>query len=163
MRRAAILGLLSTTVVAAAAACRAADADAVAEQLRALERERVRALVAADTTTAGRLHAPDFHLINPLGGALSRAEYLGAIASGVLDYRVWEPDSITVRMHDDVALLRYSSSLEVVFQGQQIPLQRYWHTDAYEKRDGRWQVVWSHATLVQSPPNVPPARSPASP
>jgi hypothetical protein len=163
MRRAAILGLLRTTLVAAAAGCRAADVDADAERLRALERERVRALVAADTTTAGRLQAPDFQLINPLGGALSRAEYLGAIASGVLDYRVWEPDSITVRMHDDVALLRYSSSLEVVFQGRLIPLQRYWHTDAYERRDGRWQVVWSHATLMQSPPDVPPAGSPASP
>ena len=24
----------------------------------------------------------------------------------------------------------------------------HWHTDLYERRDGRWQVVWSHATGI---------------
>jgi hypothetical protein len=161
MRCAPILGPLGTALIVATAGCAAGATASDPEQLRALERERVRSLVAADTAAAGRLHASDFQLINPLGGSLSRADYLGAIASGVLDYRVWEPDSITVRMHDDVALLRYSSTLEVVFQGQLIPLQRYWHTDAYEKRDGGWKVVWSHATLMQSVPGVAtPGESP---
>lgn len=26
--------------------------------------------------------------------------------------------------------------------------ERYWHTDAYKKCDGRWQVVWSQATGI---------------
>jgi hypothetical protein len=24
----------------------------------------------------------------------------------------------------------------------------FWHTDIYEKRDGHWQAVWSHATRI---------------
>jgi hypothetical protein len=24
-----------------------------------------------------------------------------------------------------------------------------WHTDSYEQRDGRWQVVWSQATEIR--------------
>ena len=26
--------------------------------------------------------------------------------------------------------------------------RRYWHTDYYERRDDRWQVIWSHATEI---------------
>jgi hypothetical protein len=42
------------------------------DQLRAIERERLRSLVDADVATARRLHADDFELINPKGGSLSK-------------------------------------------------------------------------------------------
>ena len=42
-----------------------------------------------------------------------------------------------------------ASQLEIVVQGNHIPRQRYWHTDLYERREGRWQVVWSQATGIQ--------------
>lgn len=50
---------------------------AEADRLRAIERERLRALVAADMDVAERLHAADFQLINPAGAVLSREQYLG--------------------------------------------------------------------------------------
>ena len=55
---------------------------AEAERLRATERERLQALVGADVARARRLHADDFQLINPLGGVLSKEQYLGGIESG---------------------------------------------------------------------------------
>jgi len=78
---------------------------------------------------------------------LSKDEYLGHIASGYLDYRVWEPDVIAVRVQGRMALLRYHAHLDIVVAGHDVvgPLRRYWHTDSYEQRDGRWQVVWSQA------------------
>jgi hypothetical protein len=97
---------------------------------------------------AHQLHADDFQLITPAGGALSKEQYLGGIASGEIDYRVWEPDSIAVRLYGQAAVLRYQSQLEIVVRGRQVPLRRYWHTDSYEKRNGRWQVVWSQATEI---------------
>ena len=97
---------------------------------------------------ARQLHADDFQLINPLGQSLSKEQYLGGIASGDLDYLVWEPESIEVRLYDQAAVIRYQSQLEIVVQGQKVPRQRYWHTDSYEKRNGRWQVVWSQATGI---------------
>ncbi|HJR16664.1 MAG TPA: nuclear transport factor 2 family protein [Gemmatimonadales bacterium] len=120
-----------------------------ADILRETERERLRALVAADVTRARQLHADDFQLINPLGGVLSKDEYLGAIGSGVVNYLFWEADTIAVRIYGDVAIVRYQSQLEIVVQGNHIPRQRYWHTDVYERREGQWQVVWSHATGIQ--------------
>lgn len=116
--------------------------------LRDTERERLRALVAADVARAGPLHADDFQLINPLGGALSKEQYLGGIASGQIKYLAWEPESIAVRRYGDVAVIRYQSQLEIIVQGRHIPRQRYWHTDLYERRNGQWQVVWSHATGI---------------
>ncbi len=122
----------------------AADQDA--ELLRATERERLRALVSGDVERAGQLHTEDFQLINPLGGALSKEQYLDGISSGQIRYLHWEPESITVRLYGDVAVIRYLSQLEIVVRGHHIPRQRYWHTDLYERHGPQWQVVWSHAT-----------------
>ena len=119
-----------------------------ADLIRATERERIRALVEANMEVARQLHADDFQLINPRGQSLSKEQYLGGIASGDLDYLVWEPESIEVRLYDQAAAIRYQSQLEIVVQGQKVPRQRYWHTDSYEKRNGGWQVVWSQATGI---------------
>jgi len=52
-----------------------------------------------------------------------------------------------MRLHrPDAAVIRYRSVIEGVVGGRPIPRGRYWHTDAYERRGGRWQVVWSQAT-----------------
>ena len=117
--------------------------------IRETERERLRALVEGNMEVARKLHADDFQLINPLGGTLSKEQYLGGVASGEINYLVWEPDAIAVRVYGEAALIRYQSELEIVVQGRKVPRQRYWHTDSYEKREGRWQVVWSQATAIQ--------------
>jgi hypothetical protein len=99
--------------------------------------------------TAERVHADDFQLITPGGVALSKAEYLQGVASAVTDYRVWEVDSpIDVRLFDGVAILRYRSILHMIYHGKDLGPDRFWHTDSYEWRAGRWQVVWSHATRI---------------
>ena len=124
-------------------------AAAEAELLRATERQRLRALVTVDMERAQQLHAEDFQLITPSGSVLSKEHYLGRIASGEFDYRVWEPMSIEVRLYGQVALIRYRAQLQIAVRGEVSPLGHYWHTDSYEKRDGRWQVVWSQATKIQ--------------
>lgn len=119
------------------------------ELLRHTERGRLRSLVAADTEAARALHADDFQLITPLGSMLSREQYLGAIAAGHMRYLSWEPEAISVRLYGTAAVLRYQAQLEIVFGGHVVPRARYWHTDSYEWRDGRWQAVWSQATAIR--------------
>ena len=122
----------------------------VAEQIRAVEHERLRALVEADVEAAGRLHADDFQLINPLGGSLSKNEYLGAIAAGEIDYLAWEPAAIEVKLYGDAAVIRYQARLQIKVKAlPDAPSGRFWHTDVYERRNGLWQVVWSQATQIQ--------------
>ena len=118
------------------------------DDLRRIERKRLRLLVDGDVAAARQLHADDFQLINPFGGSPSKEEYLGAIEAGALKYLVWEPEEIEVRAYGNGAVLRYRARLENVFRGQRRTLRRYWHTDVYERREGRWQVVWSDATEI---------------
>jgi hypothetical protein len=126
------------------------SATELAELIRAIERKRLRALVEANMPVARELHADDFQLINPSGRSLSKEQYLGGIASGAINYQVWEPDTIEVRLYNEVAIIRYQSQVEIILEGQRSPRRRLWHTDCYEFRDGRWQVVWSQATAIIS-------------
>lgn len=122
----------------------------MAQQIRAVEQERLRALVDADIETASRLHADDFQLINPMGGSLSKDQYLGAIAAGEVDYLAWEPGAIEVKFYGDAAVIRYQANLRIKVKAMpDAPSGRFWHTDVYERRNGVWQVVWSQATQIQ--------------
>jgi hypothetical protein len=122
----------------------------LADLLRTTERKRLRAFVEADMDVLEPLHADDFQLINPGGRPFTKAEYLGGIASGAIDYRVWEPDSaIDVHLYGNAAAIRYRSQIEIVVGGETFPLRSFWHTDIYEQSAGRWQIVWSQATAVQ--------------
>lgn len=122
----------------------------LADLLRATEHERLRSLVDADIATADRLHADDYQLITPGGGALSKAEYLGGIADGTLRYRRFEPSGeVHVRTWGSAAALRYEVDIEVV-HGATAYRDHCWHTDIYELREGRWMAVWSHATRIRS-------------
>ena len=155
VRLAAVMSLAATGLLSCQAAVRSGSpADDVAsraeaDRIRAIERARLRALVKADVDVAHQLHADDFQLITPSGMSVSKEQYLRGIGSGQIDYLFWEADSIAVRVYRDAAVIRYPSQLEIVFQGQHISRRRYWHTDGYERRDGRWQVVWSHATEIR--------------
>lgn len=119
-----------------------------AEEIRDVERSRLRALVGADMPVAQALHAGDFQLVNPHGGILSKAEYLGGIASGEIDYRQFEPVSdIRVIMAGDLAVIRYQSQIDIDVQGQ-TEFVRCWHTDCYRRGGSGWEVVWSQATVA---------------
>jgi len=144
------LYLLSALLfVACASSDPAAPPNSDADSIRALETERLRALVEADIPVADRLHADDFHLVNPSGRTFTKEQYLGGIASGELDYLVFEPESeIQVRILGESAVVRYRSITEINVGEQYFPPERFWHTDTYEHRDGRWQAVWSQATTI---------------
>jgi hypothetical protein len=123
-----------------------------ADLIRETERARLRALVEGDVEAAGRLHATEFQLITPIGMALSKNDYLGAIASGQIKYLAWEPGPIAVRYHHGHAVIRYRARLELVFGGHKVAPGDYWHTDTYEHREGQWMVVWSQATAISPMP-----------
>ena len=78
---------------------------------------------------------------------MSKADYLGAIASGQLRYQVFEPVSEMAVLGDaEVAVLRYRARISF----DDGPGFTCWHTDCYRFADGIWQVVWSQATAIRS-------------
>ena len=113
-----------------------------------IERRRLRALVDVDLVTAEELHADDFQLITPRGFPYSKREYLEAVQSGLIDYLVWDPDEIEARVRGIAGCLRYAATINMRFDGHETDPGRYWHTDYYEREDGRWRVIWSQATEI---------------
>ena len=116
------------------------------DDLRLVERRRLRALVDGDLETANALHHEEFQLVTPGAATLTKAESLGAIAEGALKYLLWDPEEIVVRVVGDAACLRYAANLRVLYDGNDSGAGRYWHTDYYERHTEGWQVVFSHAT-----------------
>jgi hypothetical protein len=53
-----------------------------------------------------------------------------------------------VRMYGAAAVIRYRSRLDIAGDDQESVPRLHWHTDIYERRDDRWQIVWSQATEV---------------
>ena len=116
--------------------------------LRRTERARLQALMAADVDSARRLMAADFEVINPAGATASRGEYLDALESGALDYRVFRPVSpIAVRLTGGSAILRFRAKFELDVGGSRVRHEG-WVSDLYERRSGRWQIVWEQATAI---------------
>lgn len=75
----------------------AAEVVSTDEDLRSLERTRLRALVERDLELARTLHSPEFHLITPRGSTYSRESYLQAVEVGKIVYLKWEAAGILVR------------------------------------------------------------------
>lgn len=137
-----------TSPARSAHAAHARSGASQADQLRASERTRLHALVDADTATARRLMARDFQAVSPAGATLLRHDYLGAVAAGVIDYLVFKPVSrIVVRRSGDMAALRYKVSFDLVAGGTRVT-HKGWITELWERRDGRWQIVWEQATAI---------------
>ena len=123
--------------------------EGVADSLREVERRRLAALVERDMDAAEALHADDYQLITPGGAVLSKHGYLTGIVNGALRYRQFEPDGeIAVRAWGSAAAVRYEVRIDIDWEGGH-ESGRYWHTDIYELKDGRWQAVWSQATRIR--------------
>jgi len=119
-------------------------------ELPDLERTRLQLLCAANIRAAAPMHADDYQLVTPNGSEMTKDDYLGAIGSGQLRYRVFEAVSeIAVLGDGPTAVLRYQAKIS--FDDR--PGMLCWHTDCYQQRNGTWQVVWSQATRVIDPDN----------
>lgn len=120
-----------------------------AEGLRQIERNRLRCLVEGRVAEADAVHADDFVIVTPSGHSWSKAEYLGGIASGEIDYRRFEPVSaIDVMLDGDVAVLRYRSTIEIAVSGRDPDELEAWHLDCYRRTTTGWQIRWSQATAI---------------
>jgi hypothetical protein len=144
-----VLGAMSLSLQMGCVPIRPRSTDA--EDIRKVERRRLRALVDFDSAVAYALHADDFQLIAPDGSEFTKDSYLGLLRSGQLDYRIWEPKDIKVRLYGGVAIIRYEDArYEVLFDGKLVNTGLVRHMDLYERRNGRWQVVWSQASGGQA-------------
>lgn len=117
--------------------------------LRDLEHTRLSHLVARRVPEAAALHTPDFVIVTPSGHTWTKAEYLGGIESGEINYRRFEPiTEIDVLVDGALAVLRYQSAIEIGVNGREPGPLNAWHLDCYRLTDAGWQIHWSQATAL---------------
>jgi len=150
----ALLAGIGALVVAAAATASltaSRTTTTAANEIRAAELTRLRAEVDGDTTKAGQLLAADFQQINVLGLAGSRRDYLANVG-GAVDFLKLEPISaIKVRVYGNAAVARFHETFEVIAGPDRVK-HLGWTTDLFERRHGRWQIVWSQSTATPNDP-----------
>ena|SRR5687767_6417246 len=141
--------LLPTVATAKADHSTGAGKSRQAERLRQIEHKRLQALVDADVAAAGAVIASDYELINPLGEVLTRDAILGGVGAGAVDFlsdTVTSP--IKVRRHGTTAVLRYSHDIDIVVAGVGRLTHPAWTTAYYERRKGKWRIVWEQTGAI---------------
>lgn len=125
----------------------AADRAAV----EALERQRFAALSRADVDQLGRWLAADLTYCHSTGVCQTRQQFLDDIRAGTLRYRSIEVLAISARTLGSAVLLNGRIAIEVEMQGQPNRLQLV-YTDAWERRNGVWQLIAWHSSRAPAAP-----------
>jgi len=127
-----------------------AQAEGVADQIKALEQEWAKAEMNHDLAWVERHLAPEFYAISPVNGKMrTRAEYLeGAKAFKADAYTVTD---LEVRVFGDTAVVTGVNNLvkqQLVIGGEFTGKTRW--TDVWVKRNnGQWQCVAAQGTVVK--------------
>jgi len=71
------------------------------EEVLSVEREFSQAIVRNDAEAVGQFLANDWIIIDPDGGIIDRAQFLGVIKSGALTHEMMESHDTRVRIYGD--------------------------------------------------------------
>ncbi len=115
-------------------------------EIRAMERSWNESRVRADVVALGSLLADGWTVTHGDGTINTKAEYLADLKSGARKFfGDVKQDDFTVRIYGDTAVAAGVSDSKVEYKGKPSGgALRF--TRVYVKRDGRWQMIVSHAT-----------------
>src|SRR4051794_22920863 len=140
--------ILSIAVVVAFAALQPPPGDPVAE-FRQIEQNLAAAYLRGDRGFVDALFTDDWTSTDYRGRIWTKANVLAMFDGQRPPMTKVEIDVDRVRVIGDVAIVTGRSVSAGVVDGRAVSItQRY--TDIYVRRDGRWRVVTSHGTQVQS-------------
>jgi ketosteroid isomerase-like protein len=115
------------------------------EELLTLEKEFARAVTNNDADAVGGFLADDWIIIDPDGGIIDKARFLGVIKSGVLSHELMESADMRVRLYGNTAVVTGLMTTKGKFMGQYFTsCERA--TDIFVKKNDRWQCVFTQLT-----------------
>ena len=115
------------------------------EELLKLERAFADAIIKNDLESIGRIVADDWIIVDPNGEIVDRTRFFEVIKSGALTHDIMESEDFRVRVYGESAVVTAITSTKGNFMGQEFSTRER-ATDAFVKRDGRWQCVLTHLT-----------------
>ena len=115
------------------------------EELLKIEKEFAEAIVRNDLEGIRRFVTEDWIIVDPNGEIVDRTRFFEVIKSGALTHDTMESEDFRVRVYGDSAVVTAVTSAKGKFMGEEFSTRER-ATDAFVKRDGRWQCVLTHLT-----------------
>ena len=135
--------MLPFALVASLLAGQPANAAATTRELTEIEARLATTYKSGDCDGWGALLAPEWSVIHITGAEIKKADALRTCKSPETRIDSLASDNIVVRAFGDAAVVTGRTTASAV--GQPVVLR---FTDVFVRRDGKWQVVASHATRV---------------
>jgi len=115
------------------------------EELLKLENEFAQAIVNNDADTVDGFLADDWIIVDPDGGIIGKARFLGVIKSGALSHEMMESADLRVRLYGNTAVVTGLTTTKGKFMGQDFTsCERA--TDIFVKENDRWRCVFTQLT-----------------
>ena len=106
-------------------------------------------MVKKDLAALREMLADDLVYTHSNGLTENKEQYLAGLASGKSVYHAVEPEETQVRLYGNMAILNGIAKVDIELNGQKTTL-RLKYTDAYVKRNGKWQfVTWQSLRMAQ--------------
>jgi hypothetical protein len=153
-----ILAALGSWLTMSASASAAPVKGSDAATIHALEEEWESALLTGNHRALERILAPEFKLMGPGRrgpGFTPRAEWFANVKNMKLDQ--YNTEVLDVIIAGNTAIATVEGNWKVSFAGQSSRESRFVLSDTWVKRNGRWSVVFRHATTL--PNDSSPAAS----
>jgi ketosteroid isomerase-like protein len=115
------------------------------EELLKLENEFAQAVTNNDADAVDGFLADDWIIVDPDGGIIDKARFLGVIKSGALSHEMMESADLRVRLYGNTAVVTGLTTTKGKFLGQDFTsCERA--TDIFVKQNDRWQCVFTQLT-----------------
>ena len=126
-----------------------ADGNDTKEIIRALDAERMGAMVAGDLETLGRILADDLSYVHTSAAIDTKSSILESIGNGRLNYQKMAARNVKVRDYGDAAVVRGEADVEVTSGGNDLAFSLEF-TEVYVNGDAGWQMVaWQSTRLPE--------------
>ena len=123
-----------------------------AEQaVRQLFDELVASYAKNDATVPTRILAEDYTLTNPFGEVMTKAQRIGEIKPGGIQFDSYTVDDVKVRVYGDTAVVTNQATMSGK-RGDQVLAGQYRITSVFVNKGGNWQVVAAQSTAIPAKP-----------
>jgi hypothetical protein len=148
----AILATGSAAVFAQVGGVKAAPAEASAAMHGALAADRARfaAALKADVAGLNRVLADELTYCHSTGKCEGKAPYVESLASGKTRYTRFESTEQKPRLYGQIVLINGRGKVTVIADGKENSYDLV-YTDAFVKRDGRYQMIAWQSTRLPPP------------
>jgi ketosteroid isomerase-like protein len=123
------------------------DSASVEQTLVQMERDWTQANLKKDTAALDRILADDWVAVDHEGKASTKAQALADLKSGASATQSVDLGEMKVRVLGNTAFVTGSDTEKSAFKGKDTSGKYYW-TDVFMQRNGRWQAVASQSAKV---------------